>query len=297
MMAFQFTMNKLYQQKNGSAITTSLLYTTLSGFAGGLLFLCINGFKISITPFSVLCAAGIAILCVSYTLFGFKIFSIGNFSVFTMFLMLGGMLLPFIYGILFLGDVENMTKSALVCRITGVILLIISMVFPCLSEKSGESRGKSSKMLFIFLCLCVFFMNGFVSILSKVHQIESTYATVDANSFVIITNVINGLVSGAVLLGICISRKKLPKLAPDFSKLNLAVIVVLYAAFNDIAYLLQLIVAASDLPASVQYPMVTGGSIVLTALSGYVFFKEKPSKTALIGIVLAFASTFLFLVK
>ena len=48
LMALQFTVNKFYQSKNGSGIQTSLLYTTLSGFATGLIFLCINGFSLNV---------------------------------------------------------------------------------------------------------------------------------------------------------------------------------------------------------------------------------------------------------
>jgi len=72
--------------------------------------------------------------------------------------------------------------------------------------------------------------------------------------------------------------------------------VTVYALCNGVSYLLQLLAAASTMPASVQYPMMTGGSVVLTALAGYLFFQEKQSKRALIGTILAFAATFLFLV-
>lgn len=295
LMALQFSVNKFYQSKNGSAIMTSLLYTSLSGLATGAIFFVINGFTLNVTPFSFVCAVGIALLCLGYSLLGFKIFSLGNFSVFTMFLMLGGMLLPFLYGLLFLGDTETMSALSLTARIVGVVLLIVSMVFPCLGQKDEETRSKKARILFILLCLCVFFMNGFVSILSKLHQIETEYPVVDTNSFVFLTNTINGLFSALALFVLTLKNKQGPKLGEAFKPWMLAAAVVVYALCNGISYLLQLLAAASTMPASVQYPMMTGGSVVLTALAGYLFFREKPSKTALIGTVLAFAATFLFL--
>jgi len=296
LMALQFSVNKFYQTHNGSGIMTSLLYTTLSGFATGAIFFGINGFTLQVTPFSFVCAIGIAALCLGYSLLGFRLFSMGNFAVYTMFLMLGGMLLPFLDGLFFLVDAQVLSPLSLGCRIVGVLLLIISMVFPILDKKENEeSHSKKTRILFVVLCLLVFFMNGFVSILSKIHQIETYFPTVDNNSFVFLTNTINGMFSGFALFLLTLFKKGGPKLAPAFKPWMLIAAVLVYALCNGISYLLQLLAAASTMPASVQYPMMTGGSVVLTALAGYLFFHEKQSKKALVGTVLAFAATFLFL--
>ncbi len=297
LMALQFSVNKFYQSKNGSGIMTSLLYTTLSGLATGVIFFCINGFTLTVTPFSFVCAVGIASLCLGYSLLGFRLFSMGNFAVYTMFLMLGGMLLPFLYGLLFLGDADTMSPLSLGARIVGVLLLIVSMIFPLTENRdAGEKHDKKTQVLFIVLCLLVFFMNGFVSILSKIHQIEGHYPVVDNNSFVFLTNTINGIFSGAALFLLTLFRREGPKLDVSFKPWMLMAAVAAYALCNGVSYLLQLLAAASTMPASVQYPMMTGGSVVLTALAGYVFFREKQSKKAFVGTVLAFAATFLFLV-
>jgi multidrug transporter EmrE-like cation transporter len=58
--------------------------------------------------------------------------------------------------------------------------------------------------------------------------------------------------------------------------------------------LLQLFGAAS-LPATVLYPFVTGGSIVLSSLAGIIFFKDKLSKNVIASIILCFLGTILFL--
>ncbi len=297
LMALQFVMNKLFQSKNGSGMMTSLLYTTLTGLATGVIFFCINGCRLTITPFSLLCAVIVAGLCLGYALLGFRIFSLGNFSMFSMFLMLGGMLLPFLYGMLFLGDGALLSQRSMMCRMAGVVLLTVSMIFPYLGQKQqGDAPDKKRrKTLFFALCICVFFMNGFVSIVSKLHQIETGHATVDNNSFVILTNTINGVCSGIALLFLHLRKKEKPRLADTFSKWQLLLVVLGYAVFNGAAYLLQLIVAASPLPASVQYPMITGGSIVLSALAGLLFFHEKQDKWSLCGIGISFAATFLFL--
>ena len=45
----------------------------------------------------------------------------------------------------------------------------------------------------------------------------------------------------------------------------------------------------------VLYPMVTGGSVVLSAVAGRIFFREKPDRITLAGLILSFIATFLFL--
>ena len=52
--------------------------------------------------------------------------------------------------------------------------------------------------------------------------------------------------------------------------------------------------AASEVPASVQFPLVSGGVIVLSALVSVFLFKERISKMEWIAIGGAFASTVLF---
>ena len=59
-------------------------------------------------------------------------------------------------------------------------------------------------------------------------------------------------------------------------------------------YFLQLI-GAANLPASVLYPMVTGGSIIFSAIAGVIIFKEQLSRRQIISITLCFIGTLLFL--
>lgn len=292
-LALQFSTTKLYQTKFGSSVTASMRYTALVGLFGTLIFLAVSGFSPEFTPFSVLCAFLIALLCTVYSLLGFKIMSIGSVSIYTMFLMLGGMLLPYLFGVFFLN--EKLSPA----RILGMLLMIIALILPCLD---GKKTGKRQPPLFWALCALVFVLNGFVSIISKLHQVSASFETVPSEKFVILTNGFSLLLSAAVLLIMAlIGKKKADKAdkaeSPSFDKktlLRLLLIVFVGAAFNGASYFLQL-VGAANLPASVLYPMVTGGSIVLTAIAAAVFFKEKPAKPALAGLILAFCATFLFL--
>lgn len=296
LLAVQFASNRAYSIRQGSSAKASLTFTTLVGFTCAVvmfLIAVISGEGFVITPYSLGMGAIVAALCCSYTFIGFKIMALGSLSVYTMFLMLGGMMLPYLYGVFMLDEAVS------IWRIIGFILLALSLVFPVVAR---EKAGKSS-VIFIVLCLAVFCLNGCVSITSKVHQINEVYAKSGSASFSFITNSINAVMS-AVGLAILNAREKKQQTQKDGSAAAaekqktsvgvIAVIVLINAVAGGVSYVLQL-VSAAHVAASALYPMITGGSVVLSALAGLVCFKEKPDRISLIGLILSFAATFLFL--
>lgn len=301
LLAVQFASNRAYSIRQGSSAKASLTFTTLVGFTCAVVMLLIavfSGEGFVITPYSLGMGAIVAALCCTYTFIGFKIMALGSLSVYTMFLMLGGMMLPYLFGVFWLNEEVSLW------RIIGFLLLALSLVFPVVAR---EKAGKSS-VIFIVLCLAVFCLNGCVSITSKVHQINELYAKSGSASFSFITNSINAVMSAAGLAIISFREKKQLKEkagknaiavfthedAPRTSSWVIAVIVLINAVAGGVSYVLQL-VSAAHVAASALYPMITGGSVVLSALAGLLCFKEKPDKISLIGLILSFAATFLFL--
>ena len=302
LLSLQFATNKAYGLRRGNSVRASLIFTTCGGFASSavsLVIALISGERITVTAFSALVAALIAVMCCTYTFIGFKIMALGSLSVFTMFLMLGGMLLPYLFGVI------RLNEEISVFRVIGVILLALSLVFPVIArEKSGKSSA-----LFIVLCLAVFCLNGGISIASKLHQVTEAYDKCGTASFSFISNLFNGVISGAALIFVTmLSSNKASAVSASVPEKNevishekaknsagaVALIILANACCNGVSYMLQL-VSAGKVPASVMYPMMTGGSVVLTAVAGRIFFREKPDKITLIGLILSFASTFLFL--
>lgn len=138
-------------------------------------------------------------------------------------------------------------------------------------------------------CMLVFFLNGCVSILSKCHQISDTQPTVDSISFIVFTGIAKFVFCSFLLLFHKGAWQK-----PCFSASKSLYLIIGAALVGGISYLLQL-TGVKDLPASVLYPIVTGGSIVFSAVFGRIFFKEKPTVYQLCGILLCFLGTCLFL--
>ncbi len=294
-LALQFALNRAYEIQVGNAVKTSLIFTALTGAATAVVSLIIAFISkdvFVIAPYSIVMAVVVAALCCSYTLIGFKVMSLGSLSVYMMFLMLGGMLLPYIFGVIYLNEEIS------VFRIIGVILLIISLVFPVIAR---GKQGKASA-LFLILCISVFCLNGCVSITSKLHQIEALYETSSSAIFSFLIGISNSVMSSCVLLvytlknsrpkGTAQTETKSPVKKTKIGKIML--IIAASSVFGGISSILQF-VAAGKIPASMLYPIITGGSVVLTAVAGVIFFKEKPDKISLYGLILSFAATFLFL--
>ena len=296
LLALQFSTNRAFQKRCGTAATASLTFTAIGSVCSALVgvivaYTMFDGLQFSV--YSTIMAAILSVLCVAYTYIGFKIMAYGSMSLFTMFLMLGGMMLPFIYGVVFLN--ETLTP----CRLIGLILLVVSMVFPVAAkEKQNKSENRSKKDLAVFVVLCtsVFMLNGFVSITSKIHQINTEQKIVNSPSFSFMSAIIKLVLCGALLLIYEGSRKKKGEkscfegVKPSF----IIGVSCVGALFSSVSYILQLI-SASEVDAAMLYPMITGGSTVLCALAGFIFFKEKPDKLSFVGLVLSFAATFLFL--
>ncbi len=302
LLALQFSTNRAYSLKCGSGAKASLTFTCLAGLLSAIIcaFIAVvfeGGLTFPI--YSIGLAAIVAVLCSTYNFIGFKIMALGSLSVFMMFLMLGGMMLPYLFGIFYLDERVS------VFRIIGLVLLVVSMAFPVLARRDTDGNEKSKKTNFIFFILCalVFCLNGGVSIASKIHQISAeTHETCSSANFSVISNSISAVISGIALIIINAfeknrAEKRNTEAVSVFKNVKpgfIAAVTFGQAAFGGISYVLQLF-SASHVDASMLYPMITGGSVVLSALAGFVFFREKPDRLSFIGLAISFAATFFFL--
>ena len=101
--------------------------------------------------------------------------------------------------------------------------------------------------------------------LSKIYQ-SSDYAKADETSYSIWSALLAAMLAGAIWINlkekhICISLRSMLSMAGS-------------GVLNKVANLL-LLFSLAHLPASVQYPMVTGGVIVVSTLFSY-FTPKKP---------------------
>ena len=206
-------------------------------------------------------------------------------------MMLGGMLVPFFYGVWCLKEPVSPAQGIGTVLLTGFIILqAISQSDS--NAKNGQKQSAKTKFVFFALCLAIFFLNGLTGVIAKAHQI-STQA-VDEVSFTVISCALTTIFS-LIILAFTLLREhqKTHIQVIETLKIKPLWIMILIGATAYTGNFLHLL-AANDVPASVQFPLVSGGVIVLSALVSAFLFKEKLSKKEWLSIAGAFASTVLF---
>ena len=289
LIAFSFIIQKLYQKSTDSSAKSSSAYSLISAVLSLIFLLIMNGLTLEITAYSVINAAARAICGLAYTVIGFKIMEAGSVAYYMLFLMSGGMLLPAVYGWLFLSE------PLLPPHLFGVVVILIALVLSNL----GESKMKLGTAM---MCALVFVLNGCVSILSKVHQVCTDYETVSTAAYTAL-GVIASLISSVGLL--LFSYFKKPKGAKTLENENNSLqkcrfnykallLIPIASAIGVVSSVMQL-ESAKNLPASMLYPIITGGTVGLTGIFAALFFGEKLSKRGLVGVILCIVGTFLFI--
>ncbi len=276
LLAVDFAFSKLYQKKSGTGIVAGLSFNALSGIFTAAVFFVLGGFRFTFSPFSVTMAFAMSLFALCYSLIGFRILKMGNMAMYTLFLMTGGMILPYLYGLIALDEPLKFI------RIAGLAVIISAVAL-------SNSGTKKPTALQIALCVAVFLLNGTVSIISKAHQTDTLHSPVSSTEFVMLSGIAKFIMSSVALTFLKLKTKeKLP--AP----VNIFPIALASAIVGGVSYMLQLI-GAEKLPATVLYPCITGGSIIFSAFAGRIFFKEKITKMQWLSIGLCFAGTCMFL--
>lgn len=280
LLGITFAFNKLYQRAYGASPYAAFFFNTLLGLTTLAVFWAIKGFKLELYPYSCIMAGIEGILVICYNIFGFKILkSSGSMSMYTLSLMAGGMVLPYIWGIVFLNEPFTYMRTI------GLILIIAGVVL-------SNLKGSKTKWNQALMCGAVFLLNGCVSIVSKMHQIQSIYKTADSSGFVALGGMFKFLIAGTVFL--IIKNRNAEQNTRINNKPKAISIIAAAAVASGLSFMLQL-KGASELPATVLYPFVTGGSIVFSAVIGGIVFKEKFSLRLILSVALCFIGTIFFI--
>lgn len=262
MFGVQFLLNDRYEKLSGNHAGATFAFSFLSSSAGFLCLLAINRFRLEWTPFTALCALASALNSLLYTVCSLKALSKINLSLYSLFSMLGGMLLPFLLGLIFYG--EDLTAGKVVCVVLIAAALVLSV--------SGKVRSKG-----MIYYIGIFILNGMSGVIAKLFE-SAPYFKTGAAGFSILSTATTALISGTILLVI---RRRQP-----WPKGKAAVFALCGGLFSPVANFL-LLIALAVLPASTQYPMVTGGVMIVSTVFAMVI-GQKPSRRELLAVGLSF---------
>lgn len=262
MFSFQFLFNKIFEKEYGNGLRAMFVFSAGSSLVGFIILLIINGFRVEFTWFSCLMAFFAALDSIGYTYFSLKSLGRINLSLYSMFSMLGGMILPSVVGILCYN--EQLTWGKGICY----ALILLSLV---LSSEKGEKKSGYIYYMGVFL------LNGMSGVLSTIFQ-NSPYEKTSAAGY-------SMLISLAALV-ICLVF--LPFIRGDGKKLTKKAVFSMggYGVLCRVGNYL-LLIALAHIPASAQYPFVTGGVMIISTIICF-FTPNKPSKRELLGVAVAF---------
>lgn len=269
--AMQFIFNQKFQQSKGTGVDATLLFQIVVSVVGGCLMLVLNRFHISVTWFSGVMALLYAVDIMLYIYFSMKAFANGNLSVYSIFAMLGGMILPFVYGTAFCHEGITLPKIISCVFIAAALLLTF---------EKGNSKGKS-----IGRYLAVFIFNGMMGVLLKIHQSNEAQCT-DSRSFLAIAY--GFMLCIALAWYLKRNRKRI------MMKPKEIVYSSCYAVCNGVAEMFCLI-ALTKLPASVQFPIITGGVILFSTIVSAVTEKQRSVKSICSAAIALLATVIIIL--
>lgn len=274
-----FSINKLYRTRvayNAQNIAWKIAIGSAVSFA---LFFAISGFTMQCNAFVFTMSVCMCVISILSELITFTAYGKGQISLYTVFQMQGGMLLPFIYGIFF----GNPLKWSNILGIVIMMGALILTVKPQKGKRQPLSRG------FVLLCIAIFFVNGSVSIISYIYSNDPR--NLGPQNYLMVKS----LILGTAAVGVCLFGHKGMEACSQKERITRYVLIVGGTLVDSLSYFAQLL-SAAHLPAVVLYPVITGGTVVLTAVAGRIFFHEKSSRTAVMGIVLSFLATLLFVI-
>ncbi len=264
MFSLQFWFNDRFQKHCGSSAKAAVVFSLGTNAAGLLALLIINRFRPEFTPFSGMMAFFVGLDSILFLYCSLKAFAVINLSLYSVFSMLGGMVLPFILGLAVYHEALTVGKA-------------LCFVFTAAALALTVKKEKGGRRAYLYYA-GIFVLNGMSGVLSKIFQATDLPKTSAAGFSVL-----------SAAAGVLLSALLLPFVKGETGKLSLrpAADMAAYGAVNRFANFL-LLIALEHLPASAQYPFVTGGVMILSTLICF-FTPQKPAKRELLAVALAFA--------
>lgn len=300
----QFMVTKAFEKNYGKTVRASLSFSLLYSLFAGVIFFIIklisSGTVFNLNPFSLCMAFGLSLVNILSSAIGIKTLALGDIAVYSLFLMLGGMIVPFFAGIVFLQE------SVSVCNLIGVAIMIIALCLPVFFGKKNKNAGeaqtdgdtkKKTSVFFYVLCVFLFILNGLSSTLSKFNSVREGAAL--GAEFTFYTYGIQFVISLAAF-ALTTALGKSDKTQNEEKQPGILFRPVAigcgaaFGAVNGTAFLMSS-VAAEHVVAVAQYPLITGATILFSSLLAFLFYREKPTALQLVQIVISLAATILFM--
>ena len=179
---------------------------------------------------------------------------------------------PVLLSVLFYAERPGPVETA------GVVVGLLAFITLGVAQRQPTERFKldTSSLLLLASLLLVMILNDFAMKVVQVNNVEEA-------SFLLVVFGVAGIVCWATV----ISRRYFSQISigPTIQPRDLLLGATLGVPNYFSSYFL--ILALKELPASSVYPIVSASGVVLTTLAAVLLWRERPSRTAWLGIALA----------
>ena len=261
-VSIQSISKKAYNEKNPSGAYS---FSAASVVFALIVFLIVGKGKFEFEPrvliYAVWFAVSYSVACVA----SFAAIATGSLSL-TSLIIQYSLIVPSFYGLIALGEDISATL------VIGLILLGISLIFVNLEGKS-EKKITLKWVIFAFLA---FAGNGACSTVQKAQQIE--FNGMYKSELMIMALIISAI----VVFAFAFFNEK--KETAEHLKKGVVWYAVCGIANGLVNYFV--LILSNTVPASVMFPIIAAGGIIVTALVSICLYKEKLSNQQKIGFVL-----------
>lgn len=267
LVAVGITIQQICQKNfNTKHLRGAYTFPAASALFATIFFIATSGGDFSISGEALLYSLGFALAYGIGTFAVFLAIANGSLSI-TSLIIQYSLIIPAIYGIMFWDE------SVDAMLVIGIILLIISLFFVNIEKRGIEKKITPKWCFYAFLA---FAGNGACSTVQRAQQIACN--GMYKNQVMIIA-----LLIVVAFLGVFAYKKEKSEIVPTLKKGFWQYSICGLA--NGLTNLL-VIVLALRLPASLMFPVISAGGIVLSSIVSVTLYKEKLSAYQIIGLVL-----------
>lgn len=263
-MSTQAMTRKAFSLKYNTPFLFSFIFVGTA-----MLFFIINAgknfiFSWEYLPYAIIFGIGYG----SATVFGFFAVREGSMGL-TSLITSYSLIVPTVYGILFLKERPS------VMLYIGIFLLLISLFLI-----NFEKEQKKITLKWVIYVSISFFGNGVCTTAQKVQQINQNNAY--KNEFMTVALLFVTLV--CLIFTLFYNKKDIK---PICTKPTIILPIICGGANALVNYLVMVL---SRLPASLLFPFISAGSMILTGIISLTIYKERFTKQQILGILLGVAS-------
>lgn len=274
---------KRFQQTAGTSLGASILYMVINGIAGAVVpgvLMATQGVPLQLTPYSLVVATALVLAAAVNTIAVFKSYELGQVATINILSTVGTILLSCVWGVLLLD--ETLSLPGIVA-----LLLMLTAVF-LIREKTNEKV--QSRLLWLYALAVI--GGALTSILSKQHQVETRFATVDTLSLSIWVGIIRATLFSALTPVLILKQGRQALRFPRSATLY----AIASSVLSGSTYIITLF-TGKVLPIVVTSPLSTGLSILMFTLLPWLFYREKLTRRQLLGAGLSLVGAVLFVLS